>query len=150
MLGTSSSDRLRIDRETAGGPLTISANRPIKTEGDCTLVAPKEAECVVSKFGSLLGELEDGADRLRIVATQYSIVIFGENGDDRMIGGRDRDFLGGGGGDDRLVGQQGGDDLAGNAGNDSLIGEGGADALNGGSGRDQCTGGPGRDRKTKC
>jgi len=82
-------------------------------------------------------------------------MLYGDVGNDRLIGGHGRDTLSGGDGKDRLTGGpgddtlSGGDDrdlLNGNRGDDTLNGENGHDNLKGGPGNDQLNGGPGRDR----
>ncbi|CUH76671.1 calcium-binding protein [Tropicibacter naphthalenivorans] len=63
--------------------------------------------------------------------------VFGQEGDDTLIGGSDSDLLDGGDENDLLRGQ---------AGNDEMIGGNGADTLDGGDGNDTLTGGSGLDR----
>jgi hypothetical protein len=95
-------------------------------------------------------------------------VIFGTNGNDRLLGtpGRDAicgggrrdvvrggggaDLLIGGGGKDRLVGAGGRDRLQAGKGNDRLSGGGGRDRLVGHAGSDRCNGGSGPDRFVGC
>jgi Ca2+-binding RTX toxin-like protein len=91
-------------------------------------------------------------------------LFYGEDGNDRAIGGPARDLLSGGAGndyvsglggrdsiignagDDRLFGGDAADVISGNAGDDRLNGGAGADILGGGPGMDTLIGGPGRDR----
>jgi Ca2+-binding RTX toxin-like protein len=62
--------------------------------------------------------------------------IYGEAGDDHLVGGQASDTIYGGWGNDRI---------AGNGGNDALFGQWGDDILFGGPGRNRLVGGPGFD-----
>ncbi|MEB3212173.1 MAG: serine hydrolase [Leptolyngbyaceae bacterium] len=88
-------------------------------------------------------------------AFQKANVLFGNNGNDRIQGGKKNDVLNGGSGrdrllgnhgDDLLVGGSGGDRLTGSKGNDTLKGQSGKDNLNGGAGNDSLDGGADADR----
>jgi Ca2+-binding RTX toxin-like protein len=59
--------------------------------------------------------------------------LFGDAGDDLIIGGQTMDRLQGGGGDDTLRGEGGGDLLIGGAGDDHIIGGPGDDVIHQGS-----------------
>lgn len=81
--------------------------------------------------------------------------IFGDDGDDSIIGtpagepiyaARGKDIVDAGAGDDDVFGEQGNDRLSGGFGDDALAGGPGRDALVGGKGTDSFDGGPGRDR----
>lgn len=75
--------------------------------------------------------------------------LYGEAGNDELLGLGDNDFLDGGAldaGRDTLHGGDGADDLTGGAGNDLLAGNGGRDTLVGGTGSDTLYGGEGNDR----
>lgn len=63
----------------------------------------------------------------------------GGNGNDLLIGGRQKDSLSGGSGNDTINGMGGSDRLEGNAGNDSLDGGAGNDLVSGGTGNDTLT-----------
>ena len=71
--------------------------------------------------------------------------IYGEGGDDLLVGGSGRDLLIGGDGNDRLEGNGGDDRLEGGAGNDYLKGWDGSDRIFGASGNDVICGGNGND-----
>lgn len=73
-------------------------------------------------------------------------VLFGNDGNDRMQGGRKEDVLNGGSGQDRLIGDRGNDLLVGGSGNDRLWAGNGDDVLKGQAGRDWLQGGAGNDR----
>ncbi|GHE89246.1 calcium-binding protein [Streptomyces fumanus] len=80
--------------------------------------------------------------------------LMGDDGNQRMWGGRGDDMFEGyggddtvyaGSGDDHAMGGDGRDLLLGGSGDDTLDGEGGDDVIWGGSGKDLLEGGPGRD-----
>ena len=82
------------------------------------------------------------------VASTMLIQIFGREGNDRISldetnGALPRANLFGEGGDDTLIGGSGADVLDGGPGNDTLLGKGGADTLIGGPGLDVLDGGAG-------
>jgi CubicO group peptidase (beta-lactamase class C family) len=85
-----------------------------------------------------------GNDTLRGASRQAN-VLFGNEGNDRLYGGRQDDVLNGGSGNDRLYGDRGNDLLVGGSGDDYLWGGEGDDRLKGGSGRDQLFGDDGND-----
>jgi Ca2+-binding RTX toxin-like protein len=81
-------------------------------------------------------------------------VVEGGSGDDRIVGGIDRDtlyggpgddFVSGGAGNDYVRGNGGGDDVRGGDGLNFLFGDGGDDVLRGGSEFEYFTGGRGND-----
>jgi CubicO group peptidase (beta-lactamase class C family) len=78
-------------------------------------------------------------------ASRQANVLFGNEGNDRLYGGRQDDVLNGGSGNDRLFGDRGNDFLVGGSGDDYLSGGKGDDRLKGGSGRDQLFGDDGND-----
>lgn len=86
----------------------------------------------------------DGGDYLEAWGAG-SRVMWGERGDDTILGGRVGDRIVGWVGRDRLSGRSGDDTIAGGADNDQLFGGGGNDVLNGGSGDDLVRGGAGND-----
>ena len=85
-----------------------------------------------------------GNDTLR-GATGTKNRIFGDEGDDTLVGGGLDDELDGGEGHDRLTGGGGTDKLFGGGGNDVLLGGLGNDELDGGLGDDELDGGLGDD-----
>jgi CubicO group peptidase (beta-lactamase class C family) len=85
-----------------------------------------------------------GNDTLRGAARQAN-VLFGNEGHDRLYGGRQDDVLNGGSGNDRLKGDRGNDLLVGGSGDDYLWGGAGDDRLKGSSGNDQLFGDAGND-----
>lgn len=87
---------------------------------------------------------DSGDDTLTLTASA-SGQLFGNDGNDTLIGGPVRDDLSGGNGNDRLVGGGGDDELFGGADNDTLLGEDGNDDLFGEDGTDDLIGGLGSD-----
>ena len=73
------------------------------------------------------------------------IVLFGNAGDDDLIGADGEDTLNGGEGADSLQGNDGDDTLLGSRGEDELYGGEGNDILRGGHDNDKLYGGPGND-----
>ena len=71
--------------------------------------------------------------------------IFGDAGNDTILGGSCAEIIHGGAGDDKLIGNGGKDYLCGGQGNDRLEGCQGDDLLDGGQGRDHLLGGLGAD-----
>jgi Ca2+-binding RTX toxin-like protein len=72
--------------------------------------------------------------------------LFGDAGDDYLIGGGVFDYVNGGSGNDTLLGGPGGDFIVGLSGHDYLSGAGGNDYLDGGLGFDKTWSGAGFDR----
>jgi Ca2+-binding RTX toxin-like protein len=81
------------------------------------------------------------------VGRRASDVIYGDSGNDRILGGASgHDRICGGPGDDRIEGGKGNDLLYGGSGDDRLEGGRGSDkAIAGGPGRDRLSGGRGND-----
>lgn len=77
---------------------------------------------------------------------QYeSLIAYGGDGNDVIIGGSEADKLFGEDGDDVLVGYEGDDELKGGSGNDTLRGREGNDDIDGGDGNDFINGDSGND-----
>jgi hypothetical protein len=75
----------------------------------------------------------------------YAEYLYGEGGDDIIIGNDGDDYCDGGGGNDDIDGNAGDDTIYGGAGNDSLKGGDGDDTIYGGDGIDNISGGAGDD-----
>jgi Ca2+-binding RTX toxin-like protein len=86
-----------------------------------------------------------GNDRIRSGAGQ-DVDLYGEWGDDRLIGSAFRDDLYGGRGNDALAGRGNRDLLFGGPGDDLIRGGGGSDVLSADAGRDRLFGERGNDR----
>jgi Ca2+-binding RTX toxin-like protein len=117
-----------------GGPLAIEAS---DAEGQITVI----------NNGTIEGDvrLTNGADLYNGAQGSVDGTVFGNGGNDRLLGGGEDDSFDGGAGRDRLVGRGGDDTLVGGGGNDNLRGGGGDDILDGGSGNDVLIGGGGDD-----
>jgi hypothetical protein len=78
--------------------------------------------------------------------------VWGDWGDDELVGGAGNDWINGQHGDDLLLGGPGSDMLLGDYGNDELLGGPGTDELAGGPGYDTCDAGPrgGEDTFAEC
>ena len=87
---------------------------------------------------------DDGADKMLGVMGRN--VIFGQGGNDTIVGRENGDMLRGGAGHDELFGNYGKDALYGGTGDDRLVGGVDADRLFGGGGGDSLFGGDWRDR----
>ena len=79
------------------------------------------------------------------VTSEYSSILRGYDGNDKLTGLSGDDYLDGGTGNDSLDGGAGNDTLYGGAGDDTLYGGDGNDTLNGGAGNDYLDGGAGND-----
>jgi len=93
---------------------------------------------------------DNGNDRVNgLVGEGYGpltgAVLFGEGGNDTLLGSAKADLLIGGTGNDVIGGGFGGDVLLGNSGRDLVAGGPGTDLVFGGSGNDSLFGGAGRD-----
>jgi hypothetical protein len=145
---TATATRRSLSVADAGAPVTAG-------EG-CRQDGPNEASCAIASFNEYGSQIEvragDGDDSVTLVKPPDDILdeIFAHGGDgaDRLdttqAGGR----LYGDAGDDVLVGGDPEDDLDGGAGDDTVSGGRGQDRLLGGAGSDALAGGPGGDRLT--
>ncbi len=74
--------------------------------------------------------------------------VFGEAGNDLLVGTDSAELLSGGDGNDTLIGNDGDDTLSGDAGDDSIDGGAGSDVIDGGDGLSTIDGGDGDDSLT--
>ena len=86
----------------------------------------------------------DGDDSIDNSTHKFS-ELFGQSGDDLLVGGFITDSISGGDGNDTIIGRGADDLLLGGAGNDTLSGNNGNDTLNGGDGDDLLLGEDGND-----
>jgi Ca2+-binding RTX toxin-like protein len=93
--------------------------------------------------GDAEGDILQGIERL--VGSDFTDLLIGDDGDNDLYGHAGNDLLNGGGGTDFLFGQEGHDMLKGAGGSDSLWGDEGNDTINGGDGSDWLHGGDGSD-----
>lgn len=98
---------------------------------DYTYVGNDNAECIISGHA-------------------HRDFLWGQGGNDCIVGYEDRDELHGGTGGDLLQGEGNQDVLYGDADNDWLYGGSGDDTLHGSGGDDFCDGGPGNDSINNC
>jgi len=98
------------------------------------------------QYGAVIVNGNDGNDSLTSasapVGKVWSTHLFGDGGDDTVIGGVGSDSLVGGPGNDVLRGLGGSDHLSGEGDHDLLYGGAGIDHLDGGTGDDGLYGGP--------
>lgn len=76
---------------------------------------------------------------------RMAIWLYGEEGDDTILGSEGADTIYGGDGNDAIDGRNGSDQIIGGDGDDALWGSGGSDRLTGGEGNDSLYGGEGSD-----
>lgn len=106
---------------------------------DVTFDTPRR----VDAFGGTVTDFLAGDDK--IIGTRWADFLGGKAGNDFLIGGGGNDVLDGGAGDDVLKSGAGQDSLTGADGNDRLIGGAGNDVLFSGFGNDVLLGGGGND-----
>lgn len=87
----------------------------------------------------------NAGDDVFVNSSRLPVIAYGNQGNDRLVGGKSDDELFGGPGDDQLDGQDGNDTLHGDYGDDILIGGRGNDDLRGWYGDDTLRGGSGND-----
>ena len=75
----------------------------------------------------------------------FTISMYGEAGNDQLLGVTENDTLDGGDGDDSIDGSDGNDSLNGGTGFDTIYGGSGDDRINGGNNADSLHGGAGND-----
>jgi Ca2+-binding RTX toxin-like protein len=88
----------------------------------------------------------NSSDNYMVANQSLGSQLYGDNGNDVIMGSASNDYLDGGAGNDYLNGGAGNDYLFGNEGNDYIIGGDGSDNLVGSWGNDILTGGAGSDR----
>ncbi|EKQ68218.1 putative extracellular nuclease [Leptolyngbyaceae cyanobacterium JSC-12] len=125
LLGTAGDDIIRGN----DGNDTIRGN-----DGNDTIEGGRGGDIIYGGFGDDL-LAADRIDRFDDFDGRVS-ELYGEAGNDTLLGGGKNDLLDGGFGNDVLDGKAGHDTLNGGAGNDTLFGSLGNDTLNGGVGID--------------
>jgi Ca2+-binding RTX toxin-like protein len=81
----------------------------------------------------------------KFIGSDHRDIIWTDDANNTIVGGKGNDNLHGGGGDDRVEGGVDQDYLAGESGNDTLLGGEGNDTVQGGSGADRLDGSTGND-----
>ncbi len=110
-------------------------------EGGANLFAGEGNDAI--NTGTLPGDAYGGSGKDVIDASQvtaWRAIVFGDDGDDRIIGGTAGIWAFGGHGNDTVTGAKGFDTLEGGSGKDRLDGGGGSDTLLGGDGNDALRG----------
>lgn len=134
MVGTSAADTF------GSGPVVIHANDwAVLWTGD----GDDHGDYLFVPYVLMAACLGAGDDYLRVGAGRS--FVWGESGDDEILGSGYNDTLDGGLGDDRLVGHGGEDLIRGGPGNDLLYGGAQDDRIYGGSGADEAYGDGGDD-----
>jgi len=121
--------------------------------GDDSVDAGAGNDIVLAQGGRITAHLGEGDDRFDGAGTS-SAHVYGEGGNDYILGSDGEDDLDGGPGTDTILGASGddsidggesADDLAGGPGADDIFGESGDDSIDGGDGNDQLSGDNGDD-----
>lgn len=126
-----------------------SAETVLVEEPDANTLTVSSAATGTLTFNRSIVNLVDarmgGGDDLFVNNTTVASRVFGQQGNDHLIGGSVADVLNGGPGNDLLEGRVGNDRLLGDAGDDQMYGGEGLDLLIGYFGNDQMWGGAGDD-----
>ncbi|NDF11908.1 MAG: hypothetical protein EB060_03710 [Proteobacteria bacterium] len=107
---------------------------------DNIIVAPHAGETAI-----VLGNLGNDSISAATAAAGSAVQLFGNQGNDTILGSVNAEIIQGGQGADSIEGDKGNDTLYGNLDNDTLQGEEGDDLLIGGDGNDSIIGGTGND-----
>ena len=128
-----------------------SSSETLRGTADADRIIPNGGEDIIYGGGGddeINGYLVDPTDQRGgwSYYFQYeSLIAYGGDGNDVIIGGSEADKLYGEDGDDVLIGYEGDDELFGGNGNDMLRGREGNDVMLGGDGDDYLDGGDGDD-----
>ncbi len=156
VFGTSANDTIRvIEGETAyrvlvrGGRENYdrSFSKSQVTAGEVRIEGYAGDDVIrLDSLRSLRGIVYGGDGNDRLIGSLNSDILYGGNGNDQIQGGAGNDIMSGDDGDDLLDGQVGNDLLLGGRGNDRMYGREGNDWLDGGEGNDEVYGGDGNDQ----
>ena len=114
----------------------------VRDYGDLTVEQFFNLEDIMPKgINTLYGEAGNDI----IIGGEYADLIYGDKGNDYVWGGFGRNAIYGGAGDDVIIGGYDNDRLFGDAGNDIIYGLGDDDVIDGGAGNDHLAGGRGSD-----
>ena len=128
-----------------------ASSETLRGTDDSDRIIPNGGEDIIYGDGGddeINGYLADQTDRRggwSYYDQSESLLAYGGEGNDVIIGGSAADKLFGEDGDDVLIGYEGDDELTGGSGNDILRGREGNDAIYGGDGDDYLSGGSGND-----
>lgn len=125
-------ESINVSEGIAGDPVLANPGLAIGPDG-ISLTLTRDYEIV----RIIANRADPGSDPLFLMAGREGGALFGQGGDDRILGGPGQDMLEGRAGHDRLYGLGGHDSLAGGVGNDTLSGDDGDDTLSGGDGDDR-------------
>ncbi len=144
-----------VSRFTIQSGVTLEFKRPsnsftIRAGAGDDIITLSSVDTRLTRVPALFGD--DGNDVLMGLMTRDSLdggaghdLLNGRGGNDTVIGGDGRDTLVGGAGHDSLAGGSDNDKLNGQGGHDSLNGGAGNDVLSGDAGHDSLAGGDGND-----
>ncbi|HQY88893.1 MAG TPA: calcium-binding protein, partial [Tepidisphaeraceae bacterium] len=144
------------------------------SSGDDTVIVTRTGDTITANVNGVITSRQlsnisminittgDGKDTITVDDDVIGVTIDSGNGDDRIIGSDNSDFIRAGyrlsfgdtendyvvanEGNDTVSGDDGNDTITGSAGKDKLYGENGEDRINGGKGNDTIFGGSGDDR----
>ena len=128
-----------------------SSSETLRGTDDADRIIPNGGEDIIYGGGGddeINGYLADQTDRRggwSYYDQSESLIAYGGEGNDVIIGGSAADKLFGEDGDDVLIGYEGDDELTGGSGNDILRGIEGNNVIDGGDGDDFLSGGDGND-----
>lgn len=154
-----------VEPEFEFGVLTVTGDRASETiavecvDGAVHVndSAPGDRRVRCERVAAILVRAGGGDDRVELAGVRpadfealLEVTVYGQAGDDTLIGSQLADLLLGGSGADELRGEGGDDSLRGGPGDDRLRGGAGNDQLRGDQGDDACVGGPGADAMLSC
>ena len=94
---------------------------------------------------SITVKAKNGNDYFNFKKSKYKNNLYGDNGNDTILGGSNIDLIKGGNGNDSILGYNGNDKLYGDAGKDTIYGGNGNDYIVGGASDDKLYGEAGND-----
>lgn len=133
--GNDTANVVRLSR-ASDGRIVVTADSRIERRGR----TPR-----ISNVKSIRISVRGGDDLVRLFPGLPRATVFGDGGNDRLVGGTAAETLRGGSGDDWILGGEGADLLMGEAGVDNLDGQAGSDRLVAGAGNDSLVGAAGDD-----
>lgn len=133
--GNDSANVVRLHRATDGRILVTADSRIVR----------RGATPRVGNVTSIRISVRGGNDTVRLFEGLPKATVFGDAGDDKLVGGTAAETLRGGAGNDWILGGGGADLLMGEADNDNLDGQAGNDRLVAGAGDDSLLGAAGDD-----
>lgn len=133
--GNDTANVVRLYR-ASDGRILVTADSHIERRGRTPRIGNVKSIRISVRGGNDIVRLHEGLPRA---------TVFGDAGDDKLVGGTAAETLRGGPGGDTLLGGGGADLLMGEAGNDQLDAQAGDDRLVGGDGADTLIGAAGDD-----